>query len=149
MTEFSDGEILKLLGTDFYRGHVRVRRGLLGFHFRDGLYFESQTVRPFKPSGLLVWGAPDGALLRQSYIGNDEQVLQSYDAAPVRFFSTGKSYEQIAKMLDEGAEPPEWVDWKPVVPGDIVRIRIESAEGKCLGPKDGLEICMWGLALVR
>lgn len=129
-------------------GHRKIfLRGVLGFDF-NGSDFQSQPQRPFKPRGLMIWGAPDGAVVDQATVGQCLQVLQSVDGVPAKFFGFGKNYADLAKMVDAGVEPPAWCDWDTAFVGSVVRIRIRDRNGKPLGPKDGIELCMWGVAQV-
>ncbi len=125
---------------------VHIWRALLGFSFRDGCFWGMPQVS-FRPNGLVIWGAPDGAVLEQAVIGNRLEVLASVEGVPVKFFAMGESYAQIAKLLDEGKEPPAWCTWHVITPGTNLRIMIQSKKGKTLGPEDGIELCMWGRAL--
>lgn len=140
--------LLRLEGKPFHRGGVRFQRGLLGFTF-DGGFFVGEPYRPFVPHGLAIWGAPAGARLIQALIKCDQQVSMSHAPVPARFFAFGDSYEQIAKLLDEGKEPPTWADWDVIELGSRVRITLESVDNKLLTPADGIELVMWGVAAVR
>lgn len=151
-TDQIDGELASLSPGLHMRRHrfnyrdVRLVHSLLGFRYNEGT-FVAATQRPFRPSGLIVWGAPDCALVQQAIIGNQYQASVSCDPVPARWFAQARNYEQIAKMLDEGKEPPAWVHFDTVRPGAIVRINISDARGVPLGPAEGVELCMWGLAV--
>jgi len=120
-----------------------IYRCLCGFGFAAGVW-TSYPQRIFKPRGLVIWGAPPGAVLRQATIGQKLEVTVSCEGVPVKFFAFGDSYAQIGKLLDEGKEPPAWCSWSSVIPGSLIRIDIASADGRALTPKDGIELCMWG-----
>lgn len=130
-------------------GYQRNRKRLLGFTYsesRNG--FITEVVYPFRPSGLIIWDAPPLAVVNQCIIGNQYQIVASYDPAPAKFFSLGKNYEQIAALLDEGIELPNWCDFDPIEVSQRVLVQITNSDGP-LGPKDGIEVCMWGLSLER
>jgi hypothetical protein len=147
MSDRNDLErLLRYAGKPFNRAGCQFQKCLLGFDcLPDGL-FRSEVVRPFKPSGLLLWGCPPGALLESFMIGPDLQIVASYAPVPARFFQAGDSYEQIAKLLDEGKEPPNWCDWSVIEPGQHVRLAI-TLDGKKLGAAQLIECCMWGTAV--
>jgi hypothetical protein len=49
----------------------------------------------------------------------------------------------IAKLIDEGKEPPNWVDWSPVYVGNRVQVTIADVEGIAF-PR--AQVVMWGLS---
>ena len=118
-----------------------------GFWWADG--FEVFMARPqmlFKPKGLIIWGAPNGAYVEQALIDQNLQIVVAYGGVPCKFFAFGESYAQIAEKLDQGIEPPGWCDWSAVKPGQSVQIRICIDTSKTsLGKPDGIELVMWGL----
>lgn len=143
---------LKLFGDPFEpTGRERapiVMRALLGFEFIAG-EFVSQPQRPFRPRGLIIWGAPNGATVEQCIIGTQLQIQVSVPPVPAKFFAMGKSYEDVAKMLEQGIEPPGWCTWDAVQLGQIVRLTVRDAHHGTLGPNNGIELVMWGHALTR
>ncbi len=83
------------------------------------------------------------------------QAIASFGHCPARFFATADSFAQVAKMVDDGKEPPAWVTWRACELGSVVRVHIVDANfgadgraGRILGPKDGIELAMWGEASV-
>lgn len=130
------------------QGTFRVKRGLLGFDY-VGTEFVATCQRPFKPRGLLIWGAPKGATLRHHVIGCDCQVLFSGTPVPVKFFETAKNYEQVAKLLEQGIELPSWCDWDSCGVGSMIRLTINDRQGNPIGPEVGIELVMWGQALIE
>ncbi len=140
-------KFVSMRGAPFYRRDVRLRRALCGFEFAKGCGFTSFPQREFKPLGLAIWGAPPLATMQQALIGSTNQVLVSYSGVPARFFAMGDSYEQIAKLMDEGKEPPGWCDWDVIELGQRAAVMVRSREGDMLGPDDGVEICFWGTAI--
>lgn len=100
--------------------------------------FEAVPQRLFRPQGLIVWGAPAGATLRV-YIGINLEGAVSWSGIPARFFAMGDSFEQIAKLLDAGKEPPAWIEWPDVQVGHRAAIAFDNC------PQDApIELCMWG-----
>lgn len=123
-----------------------VFRSLLGFEYIKG-EFIGQPQRPFRPMGLIIWGAPEFAVVSHAVIGCDLQVLSSWAPVPTKFFSMGKSYEEVAKLLQEGIEPPAWCDWKTIIVGEQVRLILSQKTPEShtmLGPSNGIELVMWG-----
>lgn len=114
------------------------------FHNR----FVASSQRPFKPRGLAIWGAPNGAELRQALVGATMQLVASWGGIPCKFFSYGDSYEQIAKLVADGKEPPAWCAWDIVHVGMTVQLYIEH-NGRALGPNDGVEVVMWGHSITH
>lgn len=139
-------DALQLQGKPFHRGGVTFQKCLLPFR-RDthapGLY-TAEPQRLFHPRGLAVWGAPPGSQLAFSLISNQIQAVVSLGSVPARFFAFGDSYEQIAKKLDEGSEPPTWCDWDVVRPGTTVRLEFSDLDNNPLTV--ALELAMWGVA---
>lgn len=132
------------------RSSHEVVQAVLGFRFMGegaGGFWNGEPQRPFRPAGLIVWGAPAGAMLEMATIGRDMQLAVSCEPVPVRFFAMGESFADIAKKLDEGIQPPAWGNWDAVVPGVRARIRIVDRNGRGLGPADGIELVMWGFAV--
>jgi|SRR5882672_1916726 len=122
-------------------------RCLLPFEFKEKVGFEAQTQRPFRPSGVAIWGAPAGATVL-FFSGVNVEGLAAYGEVPARFFAMGDSFEQISKLLDAGKEPPAWITWNAVAPGGVVRVQVRNHDhGSILGPSDGIEVAMWGIAL--
>lgn len=139
-------EALRLEGKPFHRGGVTFQRALLPFDRhkeKRGLY-TAEPQRLFLPRGLAVWCAPDGAHISFALIGAQLQIVASLGKVPARFFAFGNSYEQIAKLLDVGAEPPAWCDWDPVAPGTHVRLEFTDARDEPL--QAPIELAMWGIA---
>jgi len=125
---------------------VEVRRKtVLGFRYEGGLYIGTSERGAFKPCGLMIWGAPDGATLRMATLAMDEQVLQSMDGVPAKFFALGLSFEHVSQLVEEGVEPPAWVDWDELQPGCFVRIMLLDVAGQLLSPAQGVTLAMWGI----
>jgi len=121
-----------------------IGRALLGFRC-VGDVWRAEPQRPFYPCGLMIFGdVPAGAMLELAVIGQQMQVMVSSTPVPAKFFSTWRSYEQLAKAVDEGLEPPGWCTWDIVHVGYRVEIRLGTREGKPLDSSDGVDVAMWG-----
>jgi len=127
------------------------RRLLLPFTWK-GQRFNAEPQRPFRPRGLVIWGAPPGATVH-CWIGIHLEIVAAWGDVPARFFASGDNFEQIAKQLEAGKEPPAWVDWHDIRPGVIVQLEVRSRTNVAkrtgdlpLGPDDGIELVMWGYA---
>lgn len=123
----------------------KVGKRALGFEFENGVFVGNVWTR-FLPKGLIIWGAPDGATLSTAVICNVNCARASYVGIPVKFFGHWKSFAEIARDWDAGLEPPGWCTWSAVMPGQTFRMGITDSKSKPLGPKEGVEICMWGLS---
>lgn len=86
--------------------------------------------------------------LELAKVGNMHQLLVSYGAFPAKFFSMGKSWEDIQNLLAEGVQPPAWGTWDTCEVGNLLQVRVTSKNGISLGPEDGVHIGMWGLSAV-
>lgn len=125
------------------------RRTVLGFRYDNGMYIGRSERGAFKPRGLMIWGPTDDATIRMATIGMDEQVLQSMDGVPAKFFALGLSFEHLEKLMEEGVEPPAWVDWAEIERGCEVRIMLLHENGGVLGPSNGIRLAMWGTNRTR
>src|SRR5713101_3865306 len=120
--------------------HEDLLKKILGFDFIEKSGFHAQPMWPFRPRGALIWGAPPGAHV-EFFKGVDLQAMASFGHAPARFFATADSFAQVAKMLEEGKEPPAWCTWDVADVGTIFRVRIYDAHfgldryGALLGTK--------------
>ena len=139
-------EALRLEGKPFHRGGVTFQRCLLPLvATREPGMYDGEPQRLFLPRGLAVWGAPPGTMIDQALCGPQLQCVAAYGRVPARFFAFGDSYEQIAKKLDEGSEPPNWCDWDPISPGSRARLIFTEADGTRLPLNTPLELAMWGI----
>lgn len=126
-----------------------VSRGLLGFEYNEAAQlWRAIAQRPFQPRGLLLFGVPHGSTLDQCVIGHNLQIVNGCERIPAKFFAMGDSYEQIAKLIDAGKEPPAWCTWSPIGVGQHVHIVLRDALGKSLGPADGVQVVFWGEAVL-
>lgn len=121
------------------------RKTVLGFRYENGMHIGTSERGAFKPCGLMIWGPTDGAAIRIATVAMDEQVLQSMDGVPAKFFALGLSFETVTQLVEEGVEPPAWVDWDELQPGCQVRIMVTDQAGQVLGPQHGLTLAMWGI----
>ena len=127
------------------------QRCLLPLKFQPtGRHFIGEPDVPFMPRGLAIWGAPDGATVEHAFVGSRLELVCALGPVPCKFFAFGNSYEQIAKLLDQGSEPPAWCDWSPLELGAAIRITIRPRDDRAdvLGPEHGLELAMWGICSV-
>ncbi len=109
-----------------------------------GFRFQAQPQMLFKPTGLVIYGAPQDAVFEYAQVGNQQELLVSFGKFPARFFNLDKSFEQIAKDLEQGLEPPAWGDWDTCQMGMNIRVTISAKDGSPLGPDQGVSIGMWG-----
>jgi len=126
------------------------RRTLCAFHWREGV-FSAAPQLPFQPRGLVVEpGEHSDALLSAIIIGRNYQANVTTAPIPVRWFAEGQTFARIAAMLDEGKELPSWVEWDRVEVGQEIQIRIVTRfTGRALEPGDGVDVLMWGWAIVQ
>lgn len=124
----------------------RIMRVLLPFIWSDGA-FHGLPQRPFRPRGLIIWGAPRGAVV-MAFVGCNLEGVAGYGWVPAKWFSSCESYEQIRAKLDAGVEVPDWMTWDDCMPGIAIRIEVRdgSDSARALGPADGIELLQWGLA---
>lgn len=120
---------------------------ILGFTF-NGDHWRGEPRDMFKPIGLAVWGCPAGSTIAACHCGgHKDQLLASYAPIPARFFGNFRSFQQLKAMIEAGEEPfATWGSFRSVMPGQMVRVMINDASGKGIGP-EGIELAMWGKAL--
>lgn len=123
------------------------RESLCPFEWSAGFCFQAMPQILFRPSGLIIWGAPPMASVEQIKVGNCEQLIVSYGRLPARFFSSGDNFAAIMKLLAEGKEYPSWGTWDTCEVGNILRIVIRDKDDKVLGPEDGIELLVWGITV--
>lgn len=137
---FDEDPNLPEVATRFSRiEYQRPRRCLLTFEKQDGCLL-AEPMRPFKPRGLVIWGAEPGAMLEQAFVGSDMQGRCSMPPIPVRWFESGANYEQIRERMVDGEDMPEWVDWDTCTPGGRLRLGIKPFLGSELA-------VMWGYCI--
>jgi hypothetical protein len=136
-------ELIEPKGPPFHRNERRWSRCVMGFHFHEGWAFTSMPQRRFVPKGLAIWGAPPGAMVEHIQVRQETPEV-SGAPFPARFFASGDSYQQIAKLIDQGKEPPNWITWPEMLPGMRAVIILRNRDGQLLTPADGIELCMWG-----
>ena len=124
-----------------------LHEALLPFGYEGNGRWSAAPMRPFRPRGLLIWGAQHGDLVRQIVIGPDNQVMVSFDALPARWFAQADSYEQIAKHFAEGKEPPAWGTWDTIQVGMRAFIQFENRESSRDPGPASIELVMWGHAV--
>jgi hypothetical protein len=143
----TERETLEQLGDAYDGPRGRLMRALLPFVWSDGAFY-GRPQRPFRPKGLIIWGAPRGATV-YAWIGCTVEGVVAYAGIPAKWFASGESYEQIRQKLEAGIEVPDWMTWDTVPPGIDVRIEVRDAadSARMLGPADGIELLQWGEAL--
>lgn len=126
---------------------LKRQRCLLGFEYISQTFI-GQVMRPFRARGLVIWGAPEHAVIHQCLAGTNLQIVASWPPVPAAFFAMARTYEEIAEKWADGIEPPAWCTFDPIEPGCQMRVTLASAEGNPLGPSDGISLCMWGVSVV-
>ncbi len=121
----------------------RLVKGMLGFKW-NGDHFRAQPDQSFMPKGLMIWDAPEGAWLTQTLISNQMQILASWDPVPVRFFTSAWSFEQIAKQLETGIEPPTWCEFDSCDIGNTIRVFLTDGNRQPI-LSEKTAVAMWGL----
>ncbi len=106
---------------------------------RERTRLEAWTQKPFQPRGLMLWDV-DHAQLEMLTIGAHHELLCSFGPLPARWFTAAASFEQVAKAVAEGKEPPSWGSWSAVFPGQLVRLVFDRK-------LDAPQAVMWGIAL--
>ena len=138
-------ETLEQLG-EAYEGAKggRLMRALLPFVWSDGAFY-GRPQRPFRPKGLIIWGAPRGSTV-YAFIGCNVEGVVSYSGIPAKWFASGESYQQIRAKLEAGIEVPDWMTWDTCDVGIDIRIELRDAadSARTLGPADGIELLQWG-----
>lgn len=125
-------------------GDVIVKRKLFPLLWVPSMgHWENTAQVLFKPRGLMIWDAPAGAVVEHCLIGINLEIVATIGPVPARWFSMQQSYDQIAKALDEGAEPPGWNDWRAIDVGQAIRLSI-WANGAKVGPDSGMQLVLWG-----
>lgn len=122
----------------------KTRKMMLGCKWNNNGYWVAYPDLPFTPMGLMIWNAPPGTMIRQFLIGNQTQVLASWDAVPTAFFSMAKSYTQLKTMIDEGYEPPNWCDFDGLQLGNNARMLLIDSKGRPLTEEGDIQMAMWG-----
>lgn len=123
------------------RGAYSLSRALLPFEW-CGTVFVGRPQKPFKPKGLIIWGAPMAAKVNAK-IGINLQGVLAFGGIPAAWFATGENYQQILAKLEAGIQAPDWITWDLCTVGLMVEVAV-FFEGRYFGPADGVEILMWG-----
>lgn len=108
----------------------------------ERVYWAQPQVH-FKPKGIMIWGVPEDGDVTHIWIGKRLQVVATLGPIPAKWFSMAQSYEQIAKALEDGVEPPSWPDFDVVMVAQEVRVHIFTR----LKLDDRAKIVMWGLGI--
>jgi hypothetical protein len=62
--------------------------------------WSGQAQMPFRPLGMLVWGASDATSIEMIRMGNLHEGTASGGAMPARFFEEGRSFSEIERLVD-------------------------------------------------
>lgn len=123
--------------------NTRIKRDFLGFKWEKS-HFQAQIIAgAFRPMGLMLWDCPPRTWMKQTLLGNRLQTLASWDPVPAELFMMAQSFEQIAKHIEEGIEPPTWPDFDSAHIGNLIRVELVDDDGKTVGPP--VRVAMWGL----
>ena len=89
--------IQKLLGFDEQKGiHCQ------GFMPGEKHVWTDGPQMPFKPMGLIVWGASEHTFIDDIMCGNQCEAGVSGSSIPARYFETGRSFEEVLKLAELG-----------------------------------------------
>lgn len=113
------------------------RHGLLPFSREDTLTLKAETQRLFRPRGLMLWDV-GLTTIRVMLIGTNLEQVCALNSVPARWFTMADSFAQVAKLVDEGKEPPGWGDWSIIYPGVIARLHFDTA------PPPEAQALFWG-----
>ncbi len=102
----------------------------------------AHVQRPFRPVGLMLWDLPHGALV-WPIVGSGLELVVAFGAVPARWFASCESFEAVAKMLDQGKQPPSWGRWNVVTPGQFIELRFTLSDGKPVNVFQS-QALMWG-----
>jgi hypothetical protein len=103
--------------------------------------FTSDYVQvPFLPRGLIVWGATADTFVERVRVGNTNEVEVSGMAIPARYFETGRSFDQIARLaaageLEGAVGAHQLLDMRETSPGVLCSVALR-------GPFESF--CVWG-----
>ena len=121
-------------------------KSLLPLVYTSEGVWEGRPQRPFKPSGLVIFDAPPGATVSWCTIGADLQAVVSCDPVPAKFFALGDSYAQLAQLISEGKEPPNWCTWDMIQLGMRVKLQLSIGRHPIAPPPVELQPVFWGIA---
>lgn len=131
----------RLIHTD-----LKPEKRVLAFTWNEPMgAWHGQPFTWFRPNGILLWGISSPEPTIECKIRAHMQIQASYAAVPALFFACGESFEQVAKKMAEGYEPAGWCTFHPIEPQARAEIIINH-NGNSLGPRDGVNIVMWGFA---
>lgn len=90
----------------------KVKPYCLGFH-KDNLKYPDHHIMhwqaspqiPYRPQGLLVWGANADTRITQCHIGNVECLKAGDDPIPALLFAAGYSFADFIKLKESPTDP--------------------------------------------
>ncbi len=97
MTPMKLKTIQKLLGFDGQR-----EMNCQGIMPGERTVWMDHIQLPFKPMGLILWGASEHTFIDSIQCGNQCEGQASCAAIPGRFFEVGKSFDDIVKLAELG-----------------------------------------------
>lgn len=110
---------------------------LCTFEATSEMMLQAMPLRPFKPSGLLLWDVPGKETVR-AFVGTDMQLEATFEPVPARWFAHWRSFSEILRAIAEGLEPPGWGEWNLVYPGVIIRLIFSEPIAR------DVQAVMWG-----
>lgn len=86
---------------------------------------------PFLPLGLAFWGATKDTYVNEVRIGNMSAAKASSDRIPARFFETGLSFEELARLAEQGElegylHDRQCLMMQEAYVGNTVRVEVEG-----------------------
>ena len=96
--------------------------------------------RPMRPEGLLIYGAPERAMVKV-WIAGQPQLSLAHEGLPARLFAATSEAVAIARQL--------FPDWATVETAIGFELELRDREAKLLCPDDGCEVVLYGKAFLR
>lgn len=103
--------------------------------------FVSEPMIPFLPLGLFLWGVTAESMVLRVSAGNRSEILIGFGDLPATWFSTPRSFSEIAAAARSGelvqrVEELKLCEMSEMVPGEHLTVEVS---GPC---KSG---CFWGI----
>lgn len=105
------------------------------------LELSAPVYRPFLPLGLFVWGATSDTLVSAVLVGPQHEASQSCEPIPARYFSEGRSMEELQRLADAG-ELSLSVEQRRVIEMAVAEVG-QTVTVRMTGPFE--DVCLWGL----
>ena len=107
-----------------------------------------ESREAFRPRGLLIWNAPDGAVVEHIKIGVQGQLVAAVGAIPAQWFATAQSYEQVWDAHRRGIDPPGWGDFQIAAVAMLIQIRLtHPGRGVPHEEWQRVQLLMWGQSI--